>query len=60
VVSRLNEAMIKSLQQGDVRGKLATEAAEPAGGTPEQFAEHLRQEVKRFTDVVRQTKLQVE
>jgi len=60
VVSRLNDAVNKSLQQADVRSRLAAEAAEPAGGTPQQFAELLRQEAKRFTDLVKQSKLQVD
>ena len=60
VIARLNEAVNKALQQNDLRSRLAAEAAEPAGGTPEQFAEHLKQEVKRYSDLVRQIKLQAD
>lgn len=60
VVTRLNEDVNKLLQQSDVRSRLAAEAAEPAGGTPDQFANHIRQEVKRFTDLVKRSKLQVD
>jgi tripartite-type tricarboxylate transporter receptor subunit TctC len=60
VIARLNDAVNKALQQGDLRTRLAADAAEPAGGTPEQFAEQLRQEVKKFSDLVRKSKLQAD
>jgi tripartite-type tricarboxylate transporter receptor subunit TctC len=60
IIARLNEAVGKSLQQKDLRGKLAAEAAEPAGGTSEQFTALLRQEVKKFSGLIRQIKLQLD
>jgi tripartite-type tricarboxylate transporter receptor subunit TctC len=60
VIARLNDAVNKALQQNDLRSRLAAEAAEPMGGTPGQFAEHLKREVKRFSDLVKQIKLQAD
>lgn len=60
IIARLNGAVVKSLEQKELRSKLATDAAEPAGGTPEQFAEHLKKEVKRFSDLVKRIKLQLD
>src|SRR4029078_1233685 len=60
VVARLNEAVNKLLQQPDVRRPLAADAADPAGGTPEQFAEQVRQEVRKFSELVRKSKLQAD
>jgi tripartite-type tricarboxylate transporter receptor subunit TctC len=58
VIARLNDAVNQALQQGDVRSRLAADAAEPAGGTPDQFAELLRRDVKRLSDLVRKIGLQ--
>ena len=60
VVARLNEAVNRTLEQNDLRAKLAQEAAEPMGGTPGQFSDLLRRDVKRFSDLVRQLKLQAD
>ena len=60
VVARLNETVNKLLQQSDVRTRLAADAADPAGGTPEQFAEQIRQEVRKFSELVRKSKLQAD
>ncbi|MBI3045210.1 MAG: tripartite tricarboxylate transporter substrate binding protein [Betaproteobacteria bacterium] len=59
IIARLNGAVLTSLQQKDLRDQLAAQAAEPAASTPAQFGERLRQEIKRFSDLVRQIKLQV-
>lgn len=60
IIARLNEAVGTALKQKDLRAKLAGEAAEPAGGTPQQFGALLAQEVKRFSELVRRIKLQVD
>jgi len=59
IIAQLNSAVLASLQQKDLRDKLAAQAAEPAGSTPAQFGERLSQDIKRFADLVRQIKLQV-
>lgn len=60
VVARLNEAVNQALQQNDLRARLAADAAEPAGGTPGQFAAQLKREVARFSDLVKRIKLQAD
>lgn len=60
VIARLNDAVNKALQQNDLRSRLAADAAEPAGGTPAQFSDLLKREVKRLAELVKQLKLQAD
>jgi tripartite-type tricarboxylate transporter receptor subunit TctC len=48
VIARLNDEINKALASPDVRDALARDGAEPAGGTPQAFAEHIRAELKRI------------
>jgi hypothetical protein len=38
LITALNQAALWVLQQKDIQARLASEGAEPAGGTPAQFA----------------------
>ncbi len=49
VVNRLNAEINKALQNPEVRAKLTNEGAEPEGGTPKEFADHIRLELRRMT-----------
>ena len=42
IVTRLNTEFNKALQQPDLRKRLGDEGADPLGGTPEQFADLIR------------------
>ncbi len=53
IVQRLNGAIVRALQSADLRERLAADGIEPAGGTPEAFAEHLRREITIWSKVVR-------
>jgi tripartite-type tricarboxylate transporter receptor subunit TctC len=57
VVERLNAEVNKALANADVRASLANDGAIPVGGTPEQFAEHIRSEVRRLRQYAAQIKL---
>jgi tripartite-type tricarboxylate transporter receptor subunit TctC len=57
VVQRLNTEINKALQNPEVRLKLTHEGAEPVGGTPQAFGEHLRAELKRMAQVARSIKM---
>jgi len=43
---------VKGLGSGDVRERLAALGGEVAGGTPEQFAEHLRGEIAKWGKLI--------
>ena len=53
IVARLNSAMTTALRSAEMRERLARMGAEPAPGTPEQFAELLRQELAKYQQVVK-------
>jgi tripartite-type tricarboxylate transporter receptor subunit TctC len=53
VLASLNQAVSRVLQQKDLQDRLASEAAEPAGGTPEQFGEYLKQQGDKFAKLIK-------
>ena len=55
VVSKLNAEFNKALQQADLRKKLGDEGADPAGGTPEQFAALIKDDTVRWGQVVKES-----
>jgi tripartite-type tricarboxylate transporter receptor subunit TctC len=55
VVARLNAEFNKALQQPDLRKRLGDEGADPAGGTPEQFAALIREDIVRWGKTVKES-----
>jgi tripartite-type tricarboxylate transporter receptor subunit TctC len=55
VVARLNTEFNKALQQPELRKKLSAEGAETAGGTSEQFAALIRDDIVRWGKVVKES-----
>ena len=55
IVARLNAEFNKALQQPDLRKRLGEEGADPMGGTPEQFAELIREDMARWGKTVRES-----
>ncbi len=53
VIARLNAEFNKALQQPELRKKLGDEGADPAGGTPEQFAALIKDEIPRWGRIVK-------
>jgi len=53
IVARLNSAMTTALRSPEMRERLARMGAEPAPGTPEQFAELLRSELAKYEGIVK-------
>ncbi len=60
IVARLNAELVKALEQPEVRTGLLAEGAEPIGGTPEQFAAHIRAEKERLGKLIREAKIRLE
>jgi tripartite-type tricarboxylate transporter receptor subunit TctC len=60
IVAQLNAAVTEALASADVKETLARQGAEPAGGTPEQFAEEIRRELAVWRDVVKQTGIRID
>jgi tripartite-type tricarboxylate transporter receptor subunit TctC len=53
IVNRLSSEIAKALQGGDMKESLAARGFEPVGSTPEAYASHLRDELKRYAKVVK-------
>jgi tripartite-type tricarboxylate transporter receptor subunit TctC len=60
VIARLNAAIVKVLSLPATRERFAGLALEAAPGTPEQFAGYIREDLARWTKVVKEANIKVE
>ena len=60
VIERLNVETNKILRQAAVVEKLAADGAQPVGGTPAQFADHIRNEISKWAGVVKYARMRVD
>ena len=60
VIIRLNREIVKVMNLPDVREKFAQQSIDPATGTPEEFARLIRDEVARWSKVIRSAGIKVE
>lgn len=54
VVTRLNSTIVQSLQHPDIKTRFDSQGIETAAGTPEAFLAFLKQEVRKWTKVIRE------
>ena len=60
IVERLNREIAAIIRQPDVRERMAGEGADAAGGSPEEFALHIKRELARWSQVIRQARIKSE
>ena len=60
IVSALNAEIVKVLNADDARTQLSREGIEAAGGSPAQFAAHIRSEGKKWAAVIKEANIRVE
>jgi tripartite-type tricarboxylate transporter receptor subunit TctC len=60
IVARLNAEIVKALSDSDVRERFAQAAAEPVGGTPEEFSRVVRANYESFGRLVRELKIKID
>jgi tripartite-type tricarboxylate transporter receptor subunit TctC len=60
IVAKLNVEINKILKDPDVRRVLATDGADPVGGTPEEFSAYIASETNRLGKVVKDAHIQIE
>jgi tripartite-type tricarboxylate transporter receptor subunit TctC len=60
VVAKLNAEFNKALKQADLRKKLEDQGADPAGGTPEQFATLIKDDISRWGKIVKESGAKVD
>ena len=54
VIERISSETVKAMQSPDMVKRLVTEGSEAVGGTPQQFAAHIRAERDLWTRVIKQ------
>jgi len=59
VVNKLSRETARILQLGDVRARLTDLGAEPVGGTPEQFAAHIKSEIAKWAKVINEANVEL-
>jgi tripartite-type tricarboxylate transporter receptor subunit TctC len=57
IVMRLNQEIVKALGSTDVRQQFASFDLEPIGSSPEQMTNHVKAELMKWANVVREAKL---
>jgi tripartite-type tricarboxylate transporter receptor subunit TctC len=60
VVARLNAEFNKALQNPELRKRLGDEGADAAGGTPEQFATLIKDDIPRWGKIVKDSGAKVD
>jgi tripartite-type tricarboxylate transporter receptor subunit TctC len=53
IVQALQQHVAQSVQSQGVRAHLRNEGAEPVGSTPQEFGQHIRLEVRKWADLMR-------
>jgi tripartite-type tricarboxylate transporter receptor subunit TctC len=52
VVTRMHAEVVKAIAAPSVRERFNAEGAEPVGSSPEEFATHVKNELRRWTEVI--------
>jgi tripartite-type tricarboxylate transporter receptor subunit TctC len=60
IIDRLNAETNKILRQPAIVEKLAADGAQPVGGTPAQFGDHIRNEIAKWAKVVMHARMRAE
>jgi len=60
IIARLHRELAKTMQIADIREKLAVLGSEAVGGTPAEFARHLRAEHDKWSTLIRKAGLRIE
>ncbi|MEG0555944.1 MAG: tripartite tricarboxylate transporter substrate-binding protein [Comamonas sp.] len=55
VIDKLNHAVLKALAMPELQKRMIEMGSEPAGTTPEQFAQFIQVETKKWSALVKST-----
>ena len=53
VVGRLNQEIVKILHSADIKERMAAQGLEAVGGTPQQYSQHLKEELAKYGRIVK-------
>ena len=60
IIARLNRDIVKILNTSKVRDKLFSLGSEPVGGTPQEFSQLIKNELIRYSEIVKMTGMKPE
>jgi tripartite-type tricarboxylate transporter receptor subunit TctC len=60
ITDRLHRTLVKALQAGDVRERLASQGAEAVGNTPEQFTAQMKTDLAKWAKVVKDANIKLD
>lgn len=60
IIAKLNRELVRILHRPEVRARLEGDGSEPVGGTPEEFAAHIRAEVAKWHKVTLEADIKLE
>jgi tripartite-type tricarboxylate transporter receptor subunit TctC len=60
IVRKIHDDAVRVLQSGDMRDKLAADGAEPAGGSSQELAALVRQEIAKWGKVIKAANIQIQ
>ena len=60
ILERLHRVIVKALQAGDVRERLASQGAEAVGNTPEQFTAQMKTDLVKWAKVVQAANIKLD
>ena len=60
IVMKVNRELVRILKDKEVSQKLASSGAEPAPGTPEEFAKYMRAEYDQWRKTIAAAKLKID
>lgn len=60
IVNKLSTLVAQIVRRPDIKQRLSEQGATPVGGTPAQFAEHIKRELKKWAPVVKASNAQVD
>ena len=55
IIDRLHKEIAAAVRAQDVQEKLLSEAVTPIGGTPDEFAQHIKKEYARAARVIKES-----
>ena len=60
IIAKLNRELVRILHTPEVRERLAGDGSEPVGGTPDEFATHIKAEIAKWHKVISEADIKLE
>jgi tripartite-type tricarboxylate transporter receptor subunit TctC len=60
VIAKLSAETLRIIQLPDVKARLSELGAEPVGGTPDQFAAHIKSEIAKWAKVIKDANVELQ